>query len=375
MKTRKESSGFTLVEVLGAIVVSSFLMAGLISLWHQFYGGLQQAQAARHLQSVADASHRFIKQHYEELLDQASPAAGPQITIDQLIADSYLPEGFQPTNVWEQEYAIYVRRPQENSLMFVVVTTGGRDHDDDDPFANVTVPGAAMRVKSGGGFVPTGDVDGLSDDVLVGAGGGYVLELANLGIASPGAGHLGLYSVFDDYDLGTDYLYRESVPGHPEYNEMSVELDMTGHGIERVGSVQFVSRVVNAGDGCAAEDEGLFFLDETQGMYLCRNNSLVLMADSGNSAAVKSATIATNGQRITKPSCGNGTGKTPQIYVAPVDFSSGASSPSLAAVQAWATSVSDTQWQVHLRVMNTKDSTWVNPPANYGHAMVFAICN
>lgn len=370
----KQSYGFTLVEVLGAIVISSFLMVGLVNLWQQFYGNLQQAQAAQHLQTVANAANRYIKQHYQALLTQAAPAAGPQITIQQLIDESYLPDGFQETNIWNQDYAIYVRRPQENRLTFIVLTTGGWDHKDDDPFTNVTVPGAAMRLKGSGGFVPTGDIDGLSDDVLVGAGGGYVLDLAGFGIASPGAGHLGLYAAFDDYDLGTDYLYRASVPGQPEYNQMTVELDMTGHGIEHVGSVQFVSRTVNAGDPCTDAEEGRMLFDQEQGMYLCRNHELVLMADTGNSSPVKNATIATHGQRIEKPRCG-ASGKTAQIYVAPVDFSSGASSPSLAAVQAYATSVSDTQWQVNLRVLNTKDSTWINPPAGYGRAMVLAICN
>ena len=87
-----------------------------------------------------------------------------------------------------------------------------------------------------------------------------VLDLAVLGIASPGPGHLGAYSAFDEYDLGTDYLYRGEVPGHPEYNQMTTELDMTGHDIENVGSVQYVSRTVTDGESCATEDEGKMFL-------------------------------------------------------------------------------------------------------------------
>ena len=160
-----------------------------------------------------------------------------------------------------------------------------------------------MRLGGAGGFVPTGDITGQIPGTLIGGSGGYVLDLAALGIASPGPGHLGVYSAFDEYDLGTDYLYRGEVPGHPEYNQMQTELDMTGHGIERVGSIQYVSKTVVEGQTCSDADEGKMFLDELQGMYLCRNGMLVLMADTGNSTQFKMSTLASHGDRIDKPYC------------------------------------------------------------------------
>ena len=150
---------------------------------------------------------------------------------------------------------------------------------------------------------------------------------------------------------------------------------MTGHGIENIESVQYVSRTVTNGETCSSDDEGKMFLDELQGMYLCRNGQLVLMADTGNSTQFKMSTVANNGDRIDKPSCAPGTGTVPQIYVAPAIASSGAKSPPMAALQAWATSVSSTQWQVHLRVLNTtNENSWVYPDANYGRVMVFTTC-
>ena len=223
--------------------------------------------------------------------------------------------------------------------------------------------------------MPTGTLPGQIEGTLHGTAGGFILDLAALGIASPGPGHLGAYSAFDEYDLGTDYLYRGEVPGHPEYNQMQTELDMTGHGIENVGSVQYVSRTVTDGESCSAQDEGKMFLDQLQGMYLCRNGQLVLMADTGNSTQFKMSTVANNGDRITKPSCAPGTDTIPQIYVAPAIASSGAQSPAMSALQAWATSVSATEWQVHLRVLNTSNSdAWVYPTPEYGRVMVFTTC-
>ena len=155
---------------------------------------------------------------------------------------------------------------------------------------------------------------------------------------------------------------------------MNADLDMTRHVIEQAGGVRFIDRNVTAGTTCAAADEGLLFLDDTQGMYLCRNGQLVLMADTGNSSFLKSATIASHNTKINKPNCGAATGKTPQIFVGPVMFSSGASSPAITAVQAYATNYSDTQWNIQLRVQNT-DGNWVTPAAGFGQTMVFAVCN
>ncbi|MBS5377453.1 shufflon system plasmid conjugative transfer pilus tip adhesin PilV [Bilophila wadsworthia] len=374
MKKTKQS-GFTLIELVIALTVIGVLMPIVYQHWQIGYIAEQQSHAADQLRQVNDASDAYIKRHFDTLLSSTTPSSGPQITIDQLVNDGLLPEGFRNSNIWGQSYEIYVRKPHENTLNSITITRGGREHKEGDSFATLTVPGAALRLGGAGGFVPTGALPGQQDGTLHGAAGGFILDLAALGITSPGPGHLGAYSAFDEYDLGTDYLYRGEVPGHPEYNQMQTELDMTGHGIENVGSVQYVSRTVTDGESCSTEDEGKMFLDELQGMYLCRNGMLVLMADTGNSTQFKMSTVANNGDRIAKPSCAPGTGTSPQIYVAPAIASSGAQSPAMSALQAWATSVSATEWQVHLRVLNTSNSdAWVYPTPEYGRVMVFTTC-
>ena len=374
MKKTKQS-GFTLIELVIALTVIGVLMPIVYQHWQIGYIAEQQSHAADQLRQVNDASDAYIKRHFDTLLSSTTPSSGPQLTIDQLVNDGLLPEGFRNSNIWGQSYEIYVRKPHENTLNSITITRGGREHKEGDSFATLTVPGAALRLGGAGGFVPTGALPGQQDGTLHGAAGGFILDLAALGITSPGPGHLGAYSAFDEYDLGTDYLYRGEVPGHPEYNQMQTELDMTGHGIENVGSVQYVSRTVTDGESCSTEDEGKMFLDELQGMYLCRNGMLVLMADTGNSTQFKMSTVANNGDRIAKPSCAPGTGTSPQIYVAPAIASSGSQSPAMSALQAWATSVSATEWQVHLRVLNTSNSdAWVYPTPEYGRVMVFTTC-
>lgn len=72
---------------------------------------------------------------------------------------------------------------------------------------------------------------------------------------------------------------------------------------------------------------------------------------TGNSDMFSDAALVADGTLIDKPLCPPGTDTEPQIFVAPSIFSANEKSPPLAAMQAWATSESDTQWRVHLRVL------------------------
>ena len=261
MKISRQS-GFTIVEMLIVLVIIAMLMPSVYDLWRSNFIAFQQGLAADQMRQVNEAANAYVKRNFETLLSSATPSSGPQISIQNLIDDDLLPDGFRNSNIWGQSYEIYVRSPHENTLNTITITRGGREHEEGDSFATLTVPGAALQLGGAGGFVPTGALPGQTDGTLHGTAGGFILDLAALGIASPGPGHLGAYSAFDEYDLGTDYLYRSEVPGHPEYNQMETSLDMTGHDIENVGSIQYVSRTISDDDSCSDEDEGKMFLDE-----------------------------------------------------------------------------------------------------------------
>ena len=211
MKARHTSSGFTLLEALGAIFVFTLLSVAVAQLGQWAFRNLNQSQAAQHLQTVHDGVNRYVKQNYLQLLTQATPNSGPVLTVEQLREENLLPEGFSEENVWGQGYEIYIRKSHGDILHSIVLTVGGLEHSDDD-FASLVVPGAAMRLGAAGGFIPTGALAGQSAGTLHGIAGGYVLDLSSLGIASPGPGHLGMYSAFDSQSFGTEYLYREYIP-------------------------------------------------------------------------------------------------------------------------------------------------------------------
>lgn len=129
----KRNSGFTLLEVIGALIASSLLMLVLFALWQRGQTSVEQAHAAYHLREVNNATEIYVKRHYETLLHASSASSGPRITIAQLINDGALPEDFRDTNLWGQSYEIYVRRPQENVLNTIIITRGGREHEEGDP--------------------------------------------------------------------------------------------------------------------------------------------------------------------------------------------------------------------------------------------------
>lgn len=371
-----------LIEVIGGLLILAMLMPVLLNMVNLGFVDTQKRQAADHLALVSRASAGYVRKHQTTLLSQATATSGPTVSVADLVSDGLLVDGFRDRNVWGQSYGIYIRKDAVSGhLRAVVLTTGGRDNAT-DRFLNVVVPGAAALLGGSGGFVPTGDVPGQAAGTLQGAGGGWSLSLAGMGVPSPGAGHLGALTSFDASSLGQDFLYRVAVPGHEELNAMQTELDMTDHAIRNVSELQFEEREITDEACTAPEDQGRVFLDRVQGLYLCRNNALEIIGDSGNSALLKNVTVAKNGDRITKPVCAPNTNTAPAIFTSPSIAEAGPEAPPLTSFQTWATSLSDTEWQVHMRVQTTNkrlstdgdDSGWVFPEADYGRIMVLAMC-
>lgn len=368
-----------LIEVIGGLLILMVVMPTLLSAWNNGFLETQKRQAADHLALVNRASAGYVRKHQTTLLTQATATGGPVISVADLVNDGLLPDGFRDRNVWGQQYRIYIRQPQTKNLQAVVLTTGGRSHEAGSSFGTAVVPGTAALLGGPGGFVPTGDIPGQAAGTLHGAGGGWVVSLGGLGIPSPGAGHLGALSTFDPTSLGQDQLYRVAVPGHPELNQMQTELDMTDHAVENVKEIQFVPHTLaDMENFCASGDQnGRFFLHADEGFYVCRDGKVQTIADTGNSLLVKNMTLASHGQRISKPHCPAGIDAEPEIFLSPVVYATGEISPPITAVQSWATSVG-AEWQVNLRLMTAdpRNSTpvWVNPSPDYGKVMVTTIC-
>ena len=420
-------AGFTLVEVLGAILVAGLMLTLLTGVVQRGSVWMEQASAASHLRMVAEAFEGYASLHETELLADAGQASGPSVTLEDLAREGFLPQGFAATNLWNQDYVLHVRKIElsfqaegtegDNGsddgdddaqtisrLALVVLTSGGRGsvYDADNAtFLNVHVPGAAARAGVHAGYIPGRDRDGATASDLVSGQGSYVLPLADLGIASPGPGHLGAYLVLNarEESSSDNFLHRVAVPGRPELNQMETVLDMTGNGIVNTGFIRLDEHNLVAGSSplegevsvCSEEDLGKLFLDKNFGLYLCRLvrdgdgsevAQLALLSDSANAVSVQGMTLAADNELIERPLCASGTGAEAQIFVAPAMASSGPSSPAMAALRAWASVENETHWRVHIRVKNTEHDTgsWYEPAQEgtnslaYGAAQVITAC-
>ncbi len=376
MRFFRNTPGFTLMQSLGALLVLAMLTPVLSSLVQQGIAEMRKRAVADHFRTVVQGAEKYARQRHNDLMTASTPTTGPAITLAMLRAANCLSDMVADRNAWGQDYRIDARRMAGGELALVILTTGGRGEAANDPaFANIEVPGTAALARAG--FVPT-TLMASAGNILRGAYGGWEVNLAGMGLTGA-AGHLGTLTTLDSSSLAQDFLYRVAVPGQPELNAMQTELDMTDHTIRGVKEVQYVPHSFDSlANFCTTpEDEGKTFLDAERGLYLCRDGIVRVIGDTGNSMLMQDARVASSQQIIPKPECPAGSATHPEIFVAPsIVSATGASAeeaPPMASLQAWAVSLSDTEWQVFMRVL-TSENNWISLPENFGRMMVMTSC-
>ncbi len=366
-----------MMDALAALFILAIMLPMLSDMMDRGFQNINEKNVSSHLATVLDAASGYAKEHYSDLITSSTANSATTVTMDQLRSENYLPSGFQDRNGWGQRYGIYVLEPNPDDLQVIILTYDGRTATNDKQFGTASAPSAASMVGGAGGYIPTGDIPGQSPTELRGSYGGWTVNLATTDIPIPSPGHIGGRAFLREGELSQDFLYRVEVPGHPELNEMSTELDMTDHAIENVKEIQFNEHTIDDIDAtgfCGDPDkEGRIFFDPAVGLYICREGEPQILADTGNSQLFKDATYASDGELIPKPTCPPGVTSAPSIFVAPAIFAEGAESKAFVAVQSWATDEGD-NWRVHLRIKDITD-TWVSPPAGYGRVMVLTTCN
>lgn len=368
---RKKSPAFSLVEVVLALLI---MLTTVGVVWQYIDMGLvakQQRSVADHLQAVNTATSEYIKLHHLDLLNTTTKTSGITLTIQNLIDEELLPLGFSHKNAWGHDYNIYLRQPKTSKLQGIVLTKNTIRQD--NKFNNVIVPSTASLLGGSGAYIATGLIPNQTANHLIGSHNSWSINLNELGINSTGAGHLGAITTFSTSELGLDFLYRFKVPGEPELNAMQTELDMTDNGIKNIKELQFVSNSLDNFTCHETSNQGKMFFDEKEGLYICREDKAVLVADTSNSVLFKGAMLVSHGDRVTKPLCPAGLNLEPQIFISPSILATGAKATPLASIQAWATDLNDTEWQINLRLLS-KNEDWIYPHENYAKAMVFSTC-
>jgi len=233
----KNQRGLGLLEVLGALAVSSILMTSYTRMATDSGKQIKGTATAQNFKQVYDAGSRYIKDNYGVLLT-STPAT---ITTGMLVSTGYLPTTYSGLNPYAQSTTISVTMPSANNLQAVVMTSGGTAI----PEANAPV--IASKVGSAGAYFPVS-----TPNTAKGAYGGWSLDLTG---SSPGAGHLAGLVFYNNGDLVSDYLQRHQVPGHPEVNEMFTAINMNSNDINSANNVNTAN--VNATNSLNANNATL----------------------------------------------------------------------------------------------------------------------
>ena len=259
----RHARGFSLLELMIALVIAGVATIGLMTLLHERADAEVRALAAQQMVTYAAAVDQYVSANTASLTASTGPTTPATITTAQLQAAGFLPPSFAPLNPYGQSYITQVIQPTAGKLSPLIVTTGGTLIGDGalrDLATKITAFGAA------GGYIGS-----QTPTIATGAGGWWSQSLAAYGIA-PGAGHIAdglfvsLQSTIDDY-LHRDYN------GNPALNAMSTAINMQGNNITNAGTV--TASLLNLPGGVNSIDMG--------GSYLYGDASnLALRAATGN---------------------------------------------------------------------------------------------
>ena len=196
MTSRKDKkSGFTLLEMVIALGISSIALSGFLSMSNMLMERTQARLISSQALAVASAARGFVMNNKTAVLAQlpAINDAGEMLVVDMQTM-GYLPADFVNQNAYGQSYTILVKREDAGTpgpdsadmLVILVVTTGGKAIADKMGLSLVAGMGAA------GGFI-------FSDapSIARGAAGGWQVDLSGAGWSSiagytPAAGTLAL---------------------------------------------------------------------------------------------------------------------------------------------------------------------------------------
>lgn len=235
MTTRAAQRGFTALETIVVLIVAVAALGLGGQYLSNYADNLSNQAAADHQKAVSDAAVKYIKDNYAAILATATATTPATITVPMLKSTGYLSSSFNNQNPFGQDYQILALEPTANKLETLIVTTGG------ETVPEMGVRRIAQLVGAQGGFISATDTTKAQ-----GSYGGWQMALSSYG-ASPGAGHLASALFFADGALVSDYLYRNTVAGHPELNQMNTAIDMTGNNVNNAGQVN-ANKVAAAAD-------------------------------------------------------------------------------------------------------------------------------
>ena len=236
MNKMRRQQGMSLVEALAALAIASALLAGVARMIDDSMEELKEQQAALQQAQVVTAAGKYIAANYADLVTSTNGGVVTAVTVAQLQAAGFLSAGFAATNPYRQSACVLVRQPTAGKLDALVAGYGGTAIPDR------SIASVAMLAGQGGGYISTaqpGTARGVSWSLATTAYQGVACAGTTVlnGVAAHDGGHL-VSSLFYDGpgQLSTDFLYRDTVPGRPQLNQMNTALGFAGAAIVTPGT-------------------------------------------------------------------------------------------------------------------------------------------
>ncbi len=224
----RQQAGFTLVELLVALVIAAIIAGGIIQGVKARLDEQKQAATALQINTYANAVFAYQQANQSVLLSSTGPSTPSAITTAQLISSGLLPAGFSDITPYSQTIVARVLQPTAGTLDPVVATVGG------NALTDVQVHGIAAQMSNQGG--QGGFLDSRNGTTASGLGGWWSKAMPPYGI-NPGVGHV-VAAVFLRMVATTDdSLHRHATAGAPQYNQMATDIDMGHHSLNNVKSI------------------------------------------------------------------------------------------------------------------------------------------
>lgn len=238
---RNRQRGFGALEVMIALIIASLMIVAGTKIYQKYLDLRANLNAGEHMNLVVEAAAKYIQENRAAVLAAAGPTTPATITIAMLRTTGYLPTGFSDKNAYGQDYRILAIEPTTDTLQTLIVTING------ETIQEMSLYEIAKSIGARGGYVSS-----TNTAVATGSFGGWQTALAPYGV-TPGAGHLATALFVDDSSTTNDYLYRNSMPGQPELNEMNTALGMRSNNINNAGAVNAAGVNVTGNTDTAGE--------------------------------------------------------------------------------------------------------------------------
>lgn len=230
-------TGLTLLEVIVSLGLLSSVFLGAVSLIDNYSSNMKNNAVGQHTSTFGQAMKAYVKDNYAAVVAIATPTTPALIRVSTLVGSGKLQNGFNTSNGYGQTVCGLVLEPIPGQLTALVVNEGGTAINDVDLGQIAGVIGAA-----GGGIYSS------AATTLRGTMGGWSMPIGNYananqaglrcngtaGAVSLTQGHPVMALWFSEGDTTAGVLYRDSIPGQPQLNQMNTPIIMSSE--QTIGS-------------------------------------------------------------------------------------------------------------------------------------------